>query len=63
MQTIWNFLKTSYVLPIGALLVVLLVLAIKKNFSFVDVVAERVIEKMELRYSPYGPENQPIERK
>ena len=48
-------LKKSWLVPAFILLVLVFVVVKKGHFSFTDMVASRVIERLNLDYSPYGP--------
>lgn len=52
----WNDLKKSYALPVICVLVAVLALVTKTRFSLIDYIADRTVEKIEGKYSPYGPE-------
>lgn len=49
-------LKNNYVVPLLVIAGLAVVLAVKTDFSLLDFVADRVVERMEGRYSPYGPQ-------
>lgn len=42
--------------PVVIAIILGVMLLWKSNFSVWDVVADRVIDRMELKYSPYGPQ-------
>ena len=50
-----ELLKRSWVLPLIVVMVALFVVIKKTNFSLTDHIADRVIEKLNADYSPYGP--------
>lgn len=49
-----DYLKKSPLVPVIAILLLLFFIAKQSKFSVIDIIADRVIEKMELKYSPYG---------
>jgi len=54
-----ELLKRSWVLPLIVVMVALFVVIKKTNFSLTDHIADRVIEKLNADYSPYGPNAAP----
>ncbi len=50
-----ELLKRSWILPLIVIMVALLVVIKKYDFSLTDHIADRVIEKLDADYSPYGP--------
>lgn len=50
-----KFVKSSYLVPVIFLLIALLALAYRSDFSVVDMIAARAVQQMEGKYSPYGP--------
>ena len=55
MSDFWKNLQGSYLLPVVVVVALLAVLFVTAKSSVWDFVAERVIDRMEVRYSPYGP--------
>jgi ABC-type cobalt transport system substrate-binding protein len=51
-----DFLKKNAIVPIVVGLAIVFFVIKTTNFSVIDMIANRVIEKMQLKYSPYGPQ-------
>jgi len=60
LNEILNFLKKSWLIPVVLVLFVGAIVAHKTNFSLTDHIANKVIEKLNADYSPYGPNGQPV---
>lgn len=55
MNVDWNEILKSKQFVIAVALVLGTLIVYKLDLNFVDMVADRVIQRMELKYSPYGP--------
>lgn len=49
-----DYIKKSPLVPVLVILLLLFLIVKNSKFSIIDIIADRVIEKMELKYSPYG---------
>jgi len=54
-NTIIKFMMNNWLIPLIIVGLVIVVVAKKTNFSLTDYLADRVIQKMEANYQPYGP--------
>ena len=54
-----HFLKNSLVVPAIVIMIVSLVAIKKFDFSLSDYLANKVIQKIDANYSPYGPNAAP----
>lgn len=55
MDNLFALFKNSYLLPLVLILGIGGAVVWKSDFSVFDFLADRVIERIDARYSPYGP--------
>ena len=58
-DNVFDFVKNTWFLPAIILLLLALVVVKKFDFSLTGYIADRVIQKLEADYNPYGP-NYPV---
>ena len=61
MSRVFEFFKRSWLVPAILCLFVALVLVKKFDFSLTDHIANKVIQKLDADYSPYGPNDKPVD--